>query len=69
VTNRGRSMIVMTRSQDHVRAINSTLRKACHPCPAPGSVPPRPRAMRSPPYHPYLLVAFFDELDSVLASL
>ena len=39
-------MIVMTKSQDHVEAINSTLRKAGHPVIAPGCRTPATLGMR-----------------------
>src|SRR5271156_2607536 len=62
-------MIVMTRSQDHVEAINSTLRKAGHPVHCTWLPDARDLSDAITQLNPEMLVAFIDELNIDLASL
>jgi PAS domain S-box-containing protein len=62
-------MIVMTRSQDHVEAINSTLRKAGHPVHCTWLPDARDLGDALTQINPEMLVAFIDELGVDLASL
>jgi PAS domain S-box-containing protein len=62
-------MIVMTRSQDHVEAINSTLRKAGHPVHCTWLPDARDLGDALTQLNPEMLVAFIDELGVDLASL
>ena len=60
-------MIVMTRSQDHVEAINSTLRKAGHPVHCTWLPDARDLGDALTQINPEMLVAFIDELGIDLA--
>ena len=60
-------MIVMTRSQDHVEAINSTLRKAGHPVHCTWLPDARDLGDAMTQINPEMLVAFIDELGIDLA--
>ena len=62
-------MIVMTRSQDHVEAINSTLRKAGHPVHCTWLPDARDLGDALTQLNPEMLVAFIEELGIDLASL
>ncbi len=62
-------MIVMTRSQDHVEAINSTLRKAGHPVHCTWLPDARDLGDALTQINPEMLIAFIDELGIDLASV
>src|ERR1700680_5050827 len=62
-------MIVLTRSQDHVEAINSTLRKAGHPVHCTWLPDARDLGDALTQLNPEMLVAFIEELGIDLASL
>ena len=62
-------MIVMTRSQDHVEAINSTLRKAGHPVHCTWLPDAGDLGDALTQLNPEMLVAFVDELGIDVASL
>jgi diguanylate cyclase (GGDEF)-like protein/PAS domain S-box-containing protein len=62
-------MIVMTRSQDHVEAINSTLRKAGHPVHCTWLPDARDLGDALIQINPEMLIAFIEELGVDLASL
>jgi len=62
-------MIVMTRSQDHVEAINSTLRKAGHPVHCTWLPDARDLGDALTQLNPEMLVAFTDEPGIDLASI
>jgi diguanylate cyclase (GGDEF)-like protein/PAS domain S-box-containing protein len=62
-------LIVMTRSQDHVEAINSTLRNAGHPVHCTWLPDARDLSDAITQLNPELLIAFIDELGIDLASL
>jgi PAS domain S-box-containing protein len=62
-------MIVMTRSQDHVEAINSTLRKAGHPVHCTWLPDARDLGDALTQLNPEMLIAFIEELDVDLASI
>ena len=62
-------MIVMTRSQDHVEAINSTLRNAGHPVHCTWLPDARDLADGLTQLNPEMLVAFIEELEIDLASI
>ena len=62
-------MIVMTRSQDHVEAINSTLRKAGHPVHCTWLPDARDLSDALTQLNPEMLVAFIDEPGVDLASI
>jgi diguanylate cyclase (GGDEF)-like protein/PAS domain S-box-containing protein len=62
-------MIVMTRSQDHVEAINSTLRKAGHPVHCTWLPDARDLGDALTQLNPEMLIAFIDELDVDLGSI
>jgi PAS domain S-box-containing protein/diguanylate cyclase (GGDEF)-like protein len=62
-------MIVMTRSQDHVEAINSTLRKAGHPVHCTWLPDARDLGDALTQINPEMLIAFIDELSGDLASI
>jgi diguanylate cyclase (GGDEF)-like protein/PAS domain S-box-containing protein len=62
-------MIVMTRSQDHVEAINSTLRKAGHPVHCTWLPDARDLGDALTQINPEMLIAFIDELGIDLASI
>jgi diguanylate cyclase (GGDEF)-like protein/PAS domain S-box-containing protein len=62
-------MIVMTRSQDHVEAINSTLRKAGHPVHCTWLPDARDLGDALTQLNPEMLIAFIEELSVDLASL
>jgi multidomain signaling protein FimX len=62
-------MIVMTRSQDHVEAINSTLRKAGHPVHCTWLPDARDLGDALTQINPEMLIAFIDELGVDLASI
>ena len=62
-------MIVMTRSQDHVEAINSTLRKAGHPVHCTWLPDARDLGDALTQLNPEMLIAFIEELGVDLASL
>src|SRR5450759_351045 len=62
-------MIVMTRSQDHVEAINSTLRKAGHPVHCTWLPDARDLGDALTQINPEMLIAFIDELGVDMASL
>jgi multidomain signaling protein FimX len=62
-------MIVMTRSQDHVEAINSTLRKAGHPVHCTWLPDASDLGDALTQLNPEMLIAFMDELTVDLASL
>ncbi len=62
-------LIVMTRSQDHVEAINSTLRNAGHPVHCTWLPDARDLSDAITQLNPELLIAFIDELGIDLGSL
>jgi diguanylate cyclase (GGDEF)-like protein/PAS domain S-box-containing protein len=62
-------MIVMTRSQDHVEAINSTLRNAGHPVHCTWLPDASDLSDALTQLNPEMLIAFMDELSVDLASL
>ena len=62
-------MIVMTRSQDHVEAINSTLRNAGHPVHCTWLPDARDLGDALTQINPEMLIAFIDELGIDLASV
>jgi PAS domain S-box-containing protein/diguanylate cyclase (GGDEF)-like protein len=62
-------MIVMTRSQDHVEAINSTLRKGGHPVHCTWLPDARDLGDALTQLNPEMLIAFIDELGIDLASI
>jgi PAS domain S-box-containing protein len=62
-------MIVMTRSQDHVEAINSTLRNAGHPVHCTWLPDARDLGDALTQLNPEMLVAFIDELGIDLSAL
>jgi multidomain signaling protein FimX len=62
-------MIVMTKSQDHVEAINSTLRKAGHPVHCTWLPDARDLSDAITQINPELLVVFVDELNIDLATI
>src|SRR5580692_11296049 len=62
-------MIVMTRSQDHVEAINSTLRNAGHPVHCTWLPDARDLGDALTQINPEMLIAFIDELGIDLASI
>jgi multidomain signaling protein FimX len=62
-------MIVMTRSQDHVEAINSTLRKAGHPVHCTWLPDARDLSDAITQINPEMLIAFIEELGTDLASI
>jgi PAS domain S-box-containing protein/diguanylate cyclase (GGDEF)-like protein len=62
-------MIVMSRSQDHVEAINSTLRKAGHPVHCTWLPDARDLGDALTQLNPEMLIAFIDELDIDLGSI
>ncbi len=62
-------LIVMTKSQDHVEAINSTLRKAGHPVHCTWLPDARDLGDALTQINPEMLVAFIEELGIDLASL
>ena len=62
-------MIVMTRSQDHVEAINSTLRKAGHPVHCTWLPDARDLGDALTQLNPEMLVAFIDETGIDLGSI
>ena len=59
-------MIVMTRSQDHVEAINSTLRKAGHPVHCTWLPDARDLGDALTQLNPEMLIAFIDEFIHVV---
>ena len=60
-------LIVMTRSQDHVEAINSTLRKAGHPVHCTWLPDARDLSDAITQLNPEMLIAFIEELGIDLA--
>jgi len=62
-------MIVLTRSQDHVEAINSTLRKAGHPVHCTWLSDASDLGDALTQLNPEMLIAFMDELSADLASI
>ena len=62
-------MIVMTRSQDHVEAINSTLRKAGHPVHCTWLPDARDLGDALTQINPEMLIAFIEELGVDLGSI
>jgi multidomain signaling protein FimX len=62
-------MIVMTRSQDHVEAVNSTLRKAGHPVHCTWLPDARDLGDALTQINPEMLIAFIDELGVDLSSI
>jgi diguanylate cyclase (GGDEF)-like protein/PAS domain S-box-containing protein len=62
-------MIVMTRSQDHVEAINSTLRKAGHPVHCTWLPDARDLSDAITQLNPEMLITFIDELGIDLSSI
>src|SRR5580700_5142475 len=62
-------MIVMTRSQNHVEAINSTLRKAGHPVHCTWLTDARDLGDALTQLNPEMLITFIDELGIDLASI
>ena len=62
-------MIVMTRSQDHVEAINSTLRKAGHPVHCTWLPDARDLSDAITQLNPEMMVAFIEELGVDLGSI
>jgi diguanylate cyclase (GGDEF)-like protein/PAS domain S-box-containing protein len=62
-------LIVMTRSQDHVEAINSTLRNAGHPVHCTWLPDARDLSDAITQLNPEMLIAFIDELGIDLGSL
>ncbi|HEX3395964.1 MAG TPA: EAL domain-containing protein [Steroidobacteraceae bacterium] len=62
-------MIVMARSQDHVEAINSTLRKAGHPVHCTWLPDASDLADALTQLNPEMLIAFTDELNVDLAAI
>jgi diguanylate cyclase (GGDEF)-like protein/PAS domain S-box-containing protein len=69
VTEQAVPMIVMTRSQDHVEAINSTLRKAGHPVHCTWLSDASDLGDALTQINPEMLIAFIDEIGVDLASL
>jgi multidomain signaling protein FimX len=70
VTDRGAvPLIVMARSQDHVEAINSSLRNAGHPVHCTWLPDARDLADALTQINPEMLVVFGDEIGSDLASI
>jgi len=65
----GVPMIVMTRSQDHVEAINSTLRKGGHPVHCTWLPDARDLGDAITQLNPEMLIAFIEELGVDLASI
>jgi len=63
------SMIVMTRSQDHVEAINSTLRNAGHPVHCTWLPDARDLGDALTQLNPEMLIAFIEELGVELAAI
>jgi len=62
-------MIVMSRSQDHVEAINSTLRKAGHPVHCTWLPDARDLGDALTQLNPEMLIAFIEELGVELATI
>jgi len=62
-------MIVMTKSQDHVEAINSTLRKAGHPVHCTWLSDARDLGDALTQINPEMLIAFIEELGIELSAL
>ncbi|HXP67510.1 MAG TPA: hypothetical protein VN815_18670, partial [Steroidobacteraceae bacterium] len=62
-------MIVMTRSQDHVEAINSSLRKAGHPVHCTWLPDASDLGDALTQLNPEMLIAFMDELSVDLVSI
>jgi multidomain signaling protein FimX len=62
-------MIVMTRSQDHVEAVNSTLRKAGHPVHCTWLPDASDLGDALTQINPEMLIAFIDELGVELSSI
>jgi diguanylate cyclase (GGDEF)-like protein/PAS domain S-box-containing protein len=62
-------LIVMTRSQDHVEAINSTLRNAGHPVHCTWLPDARDLSDAITQLNPEMLIAFIDELGIDMSSL
>jgi len=62
-------LIVMSRSQDHVEAINSTLRKAGHPVHCTWLTDARDLGDALTQLNPEMLVVFIEELDIDLGSI
>jgi len=62
-------MIVLTRSQDHVEAINSTLRNAGHPVHCTWLSDASDLGDALTQLNPEMLIAFMDELSADLASI
>jgi multidomain signaling protein FimX len=62
-------MIVMTRSQDHVEAVNSTLRKAGHPVHCTWLPDASDLGDALTQINPEMLIAFIDELGVDLSSI
>ena len=62
-------MIVMTRSQDHVEAINNTLRNGGHPVHCTWLPDARDLGDALTQLNPEMLIAFIDELGVDLASI
>jgi multidomain signaling protein FimX len=62
-------MIVMTRLQDHVEAINSTLRKAGHPVHCTWLPDARDLGDALTQLNPEMMIAFIDELGTDLGSI
>src|SRR5271155_1619925 len=62
-------MIVMTRSQDNVEAINSTLRKAGHPVHCTWLTDARDLGDALTQLNPEMLVVFIEELGAELSSI
>lgn len=62
-------MIVMTRSQDHVEAINSTLRKAGHPVHCTWLPDAGDLGDALTQLNPEMLIAFIEELEVELAAI
>ncbi len=62
-------MIVMSRSQDHVEAINSTLRKAGHPVHCTWLPDARDLGDALTQLNPEMLIAFIEELGVELAAI
>jgi diguanylate cyclase (GGDEF)-like protein/PAS domain S-box-containing protein len=62
-------MIVMTKSQDHVEAINSTLRKAGHPVHCTWLPDARDLGDALTQLNPEMLIAFIDELGIDVGSI
>ena len=62
-------MIVMTRTQDHVEAINSTLRKAGHPVHCTWLPDARDLGDALTQINPEMLIVFIEELGVDLGSI